>query len=139
MPCSFTWRRTPLSPLPNAKAGRSFCMRAARDLAKPGKSGATALHVAAWHGHADMVRLLLEFHAPVNVRDTMYGTSPLGWAAHGSINCRNADDDYCATVAALLDAGADSEASINPWGVRPGNICSLRVARLLKERSFDAG
>jgi ankyrin repeat protein len=109
------------------------------DLAAPGKSGATALHVSAWHGHADMVRLLLEFHAPVNVRDTIYGTSPLGWAAHGSINCRNADDDYCATVAALLNAGADSEASINPWGVRPETVCSVRVGTLLKARGFGAG
>ena len=45
--------------------------------------GGTPLHWAAWNGRVNMVKLLLESGAPVNVRDTRYGSSPIAWAAHG--------------------------------------------------------
>jgi len=88
------------------------------DLAAFGSRGASALHHAAWHGHPQIVQLLIEFHAPVNVREAIYGTSPLAWAAHGSAsskNWRQGDDDYCAVVESLIDAGADYAAACNPW------------------------
>jgi ankyrin repeat protein len=99
-----------------------------------GEAGITALHAAAWHGHLESIRLLLEFHAPVNVRDTTYGSSPLAWAAHGSRNCRSADDAYCAIVTALLEAGADYESAVSRAGVRPESIASARVAALLSPK-----
>jgi ankyrin repeat protein len=104
------------------------------DLGTTGESGATMLHVAAWHGHVEMVRLLLQHGVPVDTRDTTYGSSALGWAAHGSVNCRQADEDYCAIVRLLLDAGAKREASVNSRGVAPEDICSPAVAALLMER-----
>lgn len=107
------------------------------DLGGFGESCATALHAAAWHGHPAMVQLLLSFHAPVNVRDTTYGTSPLAWAAHGSRNCRDADDDYCVIIEKLFDAGADYAASVNRWGVQPEEIAGNRVAAII--RSHGSG
>jgi ankyrin repeat protein len=64
------------------------------DPAAPGESGATALHAAAWRGHVEMVRLLLKFGAPSDVRDTLFGASPRDWAVHGSKHCRDAAQDY---------------------------------------------
>lgn len=106
------------------------------DLAWEGPWGGTPLHWAAWHGQLEMVRLLLGLGAPLAVRDSQYGSSPLGWAAHGSRFCRRADGDYRAVVAALLDAGAGREVSINRWGEPPESFASRGVAALLRERGF---
>jgi len=95
--------------------------------------GGTALHHAAWHGNVPMTRLLIELGAPINVRDRRFGSSPLGWAAHGSKNCRPADDDYLAIVRALLDAGADRKSSINKWNEPAENLGSEKVDAFLKE------
>jgi ankyrin repeat protein len=103
------------------------------DLRWEGHGCGTPLHKAAWRGNVAMVRLLLDLGAPVNVRDGQYGSSPLGWAAHGSRNCRQADDDYLAVVEALLAAGADSETSINRWGEGPEGMASPRIAARLRE------
>jgi len=101
-----------------------------------GEGGVTALHAAAWHGHVEMVRLLLEFHAPVNLRDETFGSSPLAWAAHGSKHRISAEDDSCAIVNELIDAGADYEAAVSRSGVRPEDIAIERVAVLLREKGL---
>jgi hypothetical protein len=68
---------------------------------------ATPLHWAAWHGNADLVRLILEQHPPLENADNDYKGTPLGWAIHGSENGWHRQmGDYGATVSALLDAGA---------------------------------
>src|SRR4030095_11878764 len=87
-------------------------------LAAMSERGASPLHLAAWFGHQELVRLLVDYHAPVNLRDAVYRTSPLAWAAHGSRsskNWREADDDYCAIVETLIDAGAEYQAACNSW------------------------
>jgi hypothetical protein len=96
-----------------------------------GKAGATPLHLAAWQGQADIVRTLLEFQAPVDAPDLTYGVSPLAWAAHGSANCRDADDDYCSIVEMLRAAGADLNSATNRWNLSPIRYASPRVAELL--------
>lgn len=107
------------------------------DLAAAGEGGATALHVAAWHGYVEMARLLVEFHAPVNIRDSIYRTSPLGWAAHGSKNNPYADDDnYCALVDEIISAGSEYGASIARSTAGLETFASSRVAALLKDRRF---
>ncbi|MBI4472467.1 MAG: ankyrin repeat domain-containing protein [Acidobacteria bacterium] len=109
------------------------------DLAALGDHGASALHHAAWHGYGDMVRLLVEYRAPVNIRDTVYGTSPLAWAAHGSATSKHwqkNDDDYCAIVESLINAGANYETACNTWGVGPDQIGSKPVGALLKRRGY---
>jgi len=78
-----------------------------------GEAGATPLHIASWHGHADMTKMLLEFHVPVNVLDTTYGSSPLSWALHGSrlniaflLSRPDAPKEYEPIINALRDSGA---------------------------------
>ena len=102
------------------------------DLGGVAENGATALHTAAWHGHLDMVRTLLGFHAPVNARDRTYGSSPLAWAAHGSKNCRSDDEAYCGIVTALFEGGADYQSAVSRSGVRPETLATERVGVLIR-------
>ena len=106
------------------------------DLGWEGSWAGTPLHHAAWFGRVDMARLLLELGAPLDVRDSQYGSSPIAWAAHGSQNCRRADDAYCAIVELLLDAGSAREPAINKWNEPPESMASRRVAALLRRRGF---
>ncbi len=94
----------------------------------------TPLHVAAWTGKLDMVRALLALGAPVNVRDGQFGSSPLGWASHGSGQHRGHDDTYIAIVDALLDAGAERLPSLNKFDEPPENLASPGVAKHLAAR-----
>src|SRR5262249_26153912 len=96
----------------------------------------TPLHHAAWLGRPDLVKHLLAIGAPVNARDSRYGSSPIAWAAHGSVNCRSADDDYVAVVNLLLDAGSTRESSINRWDEPPESMSSRAVALALRKRGF---
>ncbi len=45
--------------------------------------GQTGLHQAALGGQVEVVRLLLAHSAPVEVRDSAWRDTPLGWALHG--------------------------------------------------------
>ncbi len=99
--------------------------------------GGTALHWAAWNGRTDMVRLLLDHGAPVNVRDARYGSSPLAWTAHGSRYCARANDhDYPAIAHLLLDAGATRAETINQWGEPPESLGRPSVVAVLQSRGF---
>ncbi len=112
-------------------------MRAAGfSLSIEGPEGGTPLHRAAWLGRVASVRLLLEAGAPIDVRDRTFGSSPIGWAAHGSTNARHADEDYLQVVRLLADAGASVEASINKWGEPPAPMASPAVSALLEARGF---
>ena len=72
-----------------------------------GQHHATPLHWAAWHGNAELVRLILTYNPPIENADNDYGVTPLNWAIHGSQNgwYREAGD-YPTTVEVLLAAGA---------------------------------
>jgi ankyrin repeat protein len=99
--------------------------------------GGTALHWAAWNGRAEMVRQLLEHGAPVNVRDSRYGSSSLAWTAHGSRYCARAnDEDYPAIVHLLLDAGSTRAEAINQWGEPPESLGRPSVVAVLQLRGF---
>jgi len=68
---------------------------------------ATPLHWAAWHGNAELVRLLLDRDPALEDRDNEFGGTPLGWALHGSEHGWHCHaGDYATTVEALLRAGA---------------------------------
>ena len=72
-----------------------------------GQHGGTALHWAAFHGNAAMAELILEHNPPLELLDSDFNATPLGWATHGSEHgwcCKTGD--YAGTVEALLKAGA---------------------------------
>ena len=48
----------------------------------------TPLHQAVLGGHEAVVRLLVERGARLDIRDTIWHGTPLGWALHGSGNAR---------------------------------------------------
>lgn len=79
------------------------------DLAAPGLDDGTPLHQAAWFGQPANARLLLDAGAPLEVFDACHGSSPLGWAVHGSRYSGDAPARAAAhteVVGLLLDAGA---------------------------------
>lgn len=108
------------------------------DLSWEHPEGGTALHWASWWGRPNVVRALLKLGAPLNVRDSTYGSSPIAWAAHGSSFCRRADDAYCTIVDLLWKAGAEYPFAINRWNEGPERMASPRVRRQLQKRRFVA-
>lgn len=106
-------------------------------LAHEGEWGGTPLHWAAWNGRTAMVRHLLMAGAPVNVRDSRYGSSPIAWACHGSRHCdRGNDTDYPEIVGLLLDAGATRPESYNHWHESPESLARPSVVAVLRARGF---
>jgi ankyrin repeat protein len=80
----------------------------------PGVDGGTALHAACWMGNLRMVELLLaRGRVPLETRDPVHLSTPLGWAAYGSVHCRAHGADYVAVVDRLVAAGADITAPAN--------------------------
>jgi ankyrin repeat protein len=83
-------------------------------------SRVTALHWAAFHGNAELTKLLLTAGASIDIIDKTHHARPLGWATFGSLHGWFASTgDYAAVVQLLLDAGAtppaepkDSDASL---------------------------
>ncbi|HYL75565.1 MAG TPA: ankyrin repeat domain-containing protein [Bryobacteraceae bacterium] len=72
-----------------------------------GGHGTTPLHFAAWHGNAEMARVILRHRPPLEKKDPQYQATPLGWAIHGSEHGWNRKTgDYGAVVELLLAAGA---------------------------------
>lgn len=83
-------------------------LRLGLDPSAPGVDGGTALHAACWVGHVPLVEQLLA-HAGVTVdtRDPTHGSTPLGWAAFGSVHRRARGADYSVVIDRLVAAGAD--------------------------------
>jgi ankyrin repeat protein len=74
-----------------------------------GQHDATALHWAAFHGNAEMARVLLQHGAPVNLKGDEYDGTPLDWALHGTEHReRCSTGDYAATIGSLRAAGGRS-------------------------------
>jgi Ankyrin repeats (3 copies)/Ankyrin repeat len=67
---------------------------------------ATPLHWAAWHGNAELVRLILQHAPPLHDTTNDYQGTPADWAVHGSENCWHKDrGDQAAALDLLLAAG----------------------------------
>ncbi|HEX6099463.1 MAG TPA: ankyrin repeat domain-containing protein [Thermoanaerobaculia bacterium] len=58
-------------------------------------SHSTPLHQAVWADHLDVVRLLVERGARLDLKDTLYEATPLDWAVYGK---RDAIADYLRAV-----------------------------------------
>jgi ankyrin repeat protein len=72
---------------------------------------------AAYHGNADLVRLLLRHNPPLDVPDPTYGGTPLGQCLHGSLyGWERENGDYATAVRLLLDAGSPLDPSWVPIG-----------------------
>jgi ankyrin repeat protein len=83
-----------------------------------GRDGGSALHAAAWMGHAGLVGRLARHPAiGVDRRDPTHGSTPLGWAAFGAVHRRAKEGDYAAVVDRLVEAGADVRAPGNGEGL----------------------
>lgn len=92
-------------------------LRLGYDPAAPGVDGGTALHAACWVGNARMVeRLLAHGGVPLDARDPTHQSTPLGWAAFGSVHRRAPGADYPAVAGQLVAAGADITAIGNGEG-----------------------
>jgi ankyrin repeat protein len=88
------------------------------DPAAPGVDGGTALHAACWVGNVRMVeRLLAKGGVPLDARDPTHQSTPLGWAAFGSVHRRAKGADYPAVADRLVAAGADITALGNGEGL----------------------
>lgn len=89
-------------------------LRLGFDETAPGVDGGTALHAACWVGNVGMVEKLLERgRVNVHARDPTHLSTPLGWAAFGSVHRRARGGDYVAVVDRLVGAGADISAPGN--------------------------
>ncbi|HEX5474696.1 MAG TPA: hypothetical protein VFX12_08560 [Vicinamibacterales bacterium] len=76
--------------------------------------GGTALHAASWMGDVGLVEAILaRGRVPVESRDPVHRSTPLGWAAFGSVHRRARGGDYAAVVDRLVAAGADIHAPGN--------------------------
>lgn len=85
-------------------------------------TGLNGFHYAGWHGHLDIVKLLIERKVPLEVRN-MYGGTVLGSTLDAVTNRPQAD--HVAIVEALLEAGAMMDEGEYPTG-------NARVDELLR-------
>ncbi len=98
------------------------------------KDGSTPLHCAAWNGHVQVAKILLQAGADINdhSRNAHWGTTPLHAAAHG---------DQKQVAALLIAEGADIHAT-NLNGRTPLGETTVHnaraVAKLLIERGAKA-
>jgi ankyrin repeat protein len=93
-------------------------LRLGFDPAAPGVDGGTALHAACWVGSVRMVeRLLARGSVPLDARDPTHQSTPLGWAAFGSVHRCAAGANYPAVADRLVAAGADITAVGNGEGL----------------------
>ncbi len=84
-------------------------LRLGFDPAARGQDGGTALHCAAWKGAAGCVEAALRHPgvlALIEDRDTVHGSTPLGWCCHGARHSGVRDGDHPAVARLLLEAGA---------------------------------
>jgi ankyrin repeat protein len=90
------------------------CLEAGFDVDTTDEAGATALHHASIHGHADIVSELVRRSAHVGIHDREHSSTPLGWACFGADHVRDPDGRYEDTVRALLAAGAQPSPGGHP-------------------------
>lgn len=111
-------------------------LRLGFDPASRGTDGATTLHMACWTGNLPMVERLLKLGVAIDLVDTEHGSTPLGWAAFGSVHrCANGGD-YVGVIERLVAAGANVKAPGNGAGhsmtsMADGNLTVQEALRRL--------
>lgn len=76
--------------------------------------GHTGLHVAAFHGQLEAVKVLLQHAADVHAIDKTWKTPPLQWALTGWRRWGN-PGQHCEVVAQLVAAGAQVTPDTIAW------------------------
>jgi ankyrin repeat protein len=100
-------------------------LRLGFDEAAGGVDGGTALHAASWMGDVELVEAILQRgRVAIESRDPVHLSTPLGWAAFGSVHRTARGGDYSAVVDRLVAAGADINA--------PGNGESLSLIAMAR-------
>jgi hypothetical protein len=113
--------------------------------ARPDSRGmweATPLHWASNLGLERLVARLIKMGADLNLADTRYGASPVGWAIHGSLHSQPGahQADFAEVVRLLVSAGAqvkvewlaDEKLRSDPamWAVLSSKMTPYPAARL---------
>jgi ankyrin repeat protein len=83
-----------------------------------GARGGNALHCAAWEGSVACVAAILRHPAGLallDVRESVYGGTPLSWCSHGSVNCGNTHADHPAVARLLIAVGARLDPAMTDW------------------------
>lgn len=99
-------RLLPRAAAENRTAVALACLAAGFPVDTADETGATALHHAAIHGNATLVRGLLSRGSDFEIRDREHTSPALGWACFGADHVADAAGDYAAAVRLLLEAGA---------------------------------
>ena len=89
------------------------------DPSVPGPQGANALHCASWEGSVECVMAILTYssgRALIDVREPVYGGTPLSWCSHGSVNCGNPKADHATVARLLIAAGSQVTEEMRDWG-----------------------
>ena len=97
-------------------AAADLMLRLGFDPKARGTDGGTALHMACWMGHLPLVEQLLSLNVPIDDVDPTHGSTPLGWAAFGSVHRCVKGADYVGVVERLLAAGASTTLPGNGGG-----------------------
>jgi ankyrin repeat protein len=71
--------------------------------------GEQALHTAAYHGNAEVVRLLIDAGADLEARDARFDGTPLAYATVGSRERAGQPGNWIETAGLLIDAGASRD------------------------------
>ena len=117
---------------------------AGADLSAPGLDTGTPLHQAAWFGQPDNARLLIDAGAPLDIFEPTHGSSPIGWAVHGSRYSGGAEerqDAYVALARMLLAAGSSlqypDETQSDAYTRRLLDDASPQVREILQHRTAE--
>jgi ankyrin repeat protein len=104
-----------------AERGHLSAVRSALDVGvdELNEDGGTALHVAAWHGQLDVIRLLLSERATIDKPAARTGSTPLHWAVQNG---------QAAAARLLRERGANVRAK-NTQGVTPWDQADTTAMR----------
>ena len=101
----------------------TLLLQAGADVTVQDHQGFTPLHWASWHQRHDVMDILLQHHAPLEILNG-YGGTVLDSTVHGFIHTHYPPPDPLPTLQKLIDAGADVH-QVNPFPTGHSEIDTL--------------